>query len=332
MMTLLVLRARLQSLYQKHDIYMKPVFKFIIALVIFQTLNNTIGYDDRLKQMPILLALSLLCAFTPSAVLLLFAGVVTFLHIYAVSVILSAIILIIFIVMYFLFLRFTPKLGVVVLAIPILFYLKIPYVVPLLLGVFATPVAIIPTCLGVIIYFLLRIIQEAAAIQVTVSLEDTMTVYSYVVDGLKDNKQLFTSMIVFSLAILITWIVWKMKFDYSHEIAVVAGCFAIILGFLISSLKFNTTEQIGTMIIGTLISGIITGIIQFFHLSLDYSAVEHVQFEDDDYYYYVKAVPKINVTTPQINVKRFNTQKTQIPGKHLKEDVMLEDNEFEEEE
>jgi len=30
---------------------------------------------------------------------------------------------------------------------------------------------------------------------------------------------------------------------------------------------------------------------------------------EDDYYYYVKAVPKINVTAPQINVKRFNTQK-----------------------
>lgn len=331
-MTLLVLRARIQSLYQKHEIYLKPIFKFIIAVIVFQTVNAAIGYDGKLKQMPIILALSLLSAFTPSAVLVLLVALVAFLHIYSVSVILSAIVLIIFIVMYCLFLRFTPKLGVVVLAVPILFYLKIPYAVPLLLGVFATPIAIIPTCLGIFIYFLVQIIQKAAAIQVSVSLEDTMTLYSYVINGLKDNRQMVTALAVFSLTILVTWLVWRMKFDYSHEAAVAAGCFTTIIGFLIASLKFDTSNQIGAMIVGTIISGIITVIIQFFHLSLDYTAVEHVQFEDDDYYYYVKAIPKINVTTPQVNVKRFNTQKTQIPGVHFQDDSLQDEEEYDDEE
>ena len=43
--------------------------------------------------------------------------------------------------------------------------------------------------------------------------------------------------------------------------------------------------------------------------SLDYTRIEHVQFEDDDYYYFVKAVPKITVTTPEKKVKRINTRK-----------------------
>lgn len=328
-MTLLVLRARLQSIYQKHEIYLKPIFKFIISVIVFQTVNAAIGYDEQLKQMPIVLALSLLSAFTPFAVLVLLVALVSFLHIYSVSVILSAIILILFIVMYCLFLRFTPKLGLVVLAVPILFYLKIPYVVPILLGVFTTPIAIIPTCLGILIYYLLQIVQKAAAIQASVSLEDTMTLYTYVVDGLKDNRQLLVAMAVFSFTILITWLVWRMKFDYSHEIAIAAGCFTNIIGYLIFSLKFDTSDQIGTMIIGTIIAGVITVIIQFFYLSLDYSAAEYVQFEDDDYYYYVKAIPKINVTTPQVNVKRFNTQKTQIPGAHFQEDFFPEEEEYE---
>ncbi|BCJ97620.1 hypothetical protein [Anaerocolumna chitinilytica] len=331
MMTLLVLRTRLQSLYQKHEIYLKPIFKFIIALIVFETINMNLGYDSRLKQMPIVLALSLLSAFTPSAVLLLLSALVTFLHIYSVSVILSAIILILFIIMYCLFLRFTPRLGLVVLAVPILFYLKIPYTIPLLLGVFSTPVAIIPTCLGVMVYYLVYIIEQAAAIQVNLNLEDTMTIYTYVVNGIKDNSQLLTAMIVFSITILITWLVWKMKFDYAHEIAVAAGCFTTVFGFLIASLKFDTSEKIGTMIIGTIISGLVVVVIQFFYLSLDYSAAEHVQFEDDDYYYYVKAVPKINVTTPQVNVKRFNTQKTQIPGEQFPDDSFPDEEDYEDE-
>ena len=50
-------------------------------------------------------------------------------------------------------------------------------------------------------------------------------------------------------------------------------------------------------------------ILQFFVFSVDYSRTEHTQFEDDEYYYYVKAIPKINVTAPEMNVKRINAQR-----------------------
>lgn len=35
-------------------------------------------------------------------------------------------------------------------------------------------------------------------------------------------------------------------------------------------------------------------LIEFLCFNLDYSRTEKVQFEDDEYYYYVKAVPKVN--------------------------------------
>jgi hypothetical protein len=36
---------------------------------------------------------------------------------------------------------------------------------------------------------------------------------------------------------------------------------------------------------------------------LDYTAIEHVQFEDDDFYYYVKAVPKIKISMTNHNIR-----------------------------
>lgn len=33
------------------------------------------------------------------------------------------------------------------------------------------------------------------------------------------------------------------------------------------------------------------------------------QFEDDDYYYYVKAVPKMTVSTPDVKVQKISTHK-----------------------
>jgi len=37
--------------------------------------------------------------------------------------------------------------------------------------------------------------------------------------------------------------------------------------------------------------------VSFFARNLDYNRIERVQFEDDEYYYYVKAVPKKTLAT-----------------------------------
>ena len=50
-----------------------------------------------------------------------------------------------------------------------------------------------------------------------------------------------------------------------------------------------------------------------FVFSVDYTRTEYLQFEDDEYYYYVKAVPKAVVTIPEKTVKRINErQKTGV--------------------
>ena len=54
-------------------------------------------------------------------------------------------------------------------------------------------------------------------------------------------------------------------------------------------------------------------IVKFFVFSVDYTRKERLQFEDDEYYYYVKAVPKSSVTIPEKTVKRINEcQKTGV--------------------
>lgn len=326
MMTLLVLRARLRGFYQKYELYIKPIFKFIIAMIVFQAVNNAIGYDARIKQLPVQMALSLLSAFTPSAILVLLAALVSIAHVYFISKILSIMILVVFAVMYCLFLRFSPKLGVVVIAIPILYFLKIPYLIPILLGLFTTPLAIVPVSCGVIVYYMFNIIQEATEIQINVSLEDTLQLYTYVVDSLIENKALYMTIVIFAIIIFATYFVRKMSFDYAHEIAVAAGGLICIIGFLFADLRMDLSRQIGSMILGTIISMLIAIIIQFFHLALDYTRVERTQFEDEDYYYYVKAVPKINVTAPQVNVKRFYTQKnTGLTDRINREDLPVDD-------
>lgn len=335
MMTLLELRTKLRSLYQKYELYMNPVLKFIVSFIVFQLINSAIGYDERLTKLPIVLLLALLSAFTPSAVFLLIAATISFGHVFYISKMLSIIIVVIMLIMYLLFLRFTPKLGYVIVMIPILYLFKVPYVVPILLGLFSSPVAILPASCGIIIYYLFQIIKVATTLQTDVSIEDTLQLYTYVANNLISNKQMLLTIGVFALVIFVTYYVKRLKYDYAREMAVAAGALTCILGFLISNLSLNISNQIGPMILGTLISAMLAVVIQFFHIVLDYSGAEFVQFEDEDYYYYVKAVPKINITTPEINVKRINPQKTSgirenLTGNRYKE--VLNDDEDENDE
>jgi hypothetical protein len=308
MLQLLEFRERVKNFYQRYDTYLLPIIKFIFAFIAFQTINKEIGYDERLKALPIVLGISLLSAFTPSAIMVLLAALIATLHIYFISPILSVIIIVILMILYLLFARYTPRQGYVLLAIPILFLLKIPYVIPILLGLVSTPIAMIPTSCGVIIYFLFQIIKTAVTMQVNLSVEDIIQLYTNVIDSMTGNRQMIMTVVIFALIIMVTYFVRKMSFDYAFEISILAGGLTGILGFLISYLILNKSDQILTMILGSIISIVLIYIIHFFRLTLDYSGVEHAQFEDDVYYYYVKAVPKVTVTVPHVNVKHINVK------------------------
>ena len=52
--------------------------------------------------------------------------------------------------------------------------------------------------------------------------------------------------------------------------------------------------------------------LSLFLFNLDYAGMEDLQFEDDNYYYYVKAVPKVSLAAPVRTVKKINSQKEPV--------------------
>jgi hypothetical protein len=63
------------------------------------------------------------------------------------------------------------------------------------------------------------------------------------------------------------------------------------------------------IILGSALGAGIAAVIHFFAFYVDYTRTENVQFEDDDYYYYVKAVPKVTLSAPEKKVKKINSQR-----------------------
>ena len=70
-------------------------------------------------------------------------------------------------------------------------------------------------------------------------------------------------------------------------------------------------RKVVPVLLGSVVSAALAILLQLTVFSMDYSRTEYVQFEDDEYYYYVKAVPKVTIAVPDKQVKRISSQKKQ---------------------
>lgn len=57
------------------------------------------------------------------------------------------------------------------------------------------------------------------------------------------------------------------------------------------------------LIAGTIGAVLVALILEFFLFHVDYTRTEHLQYEDDEYYYYVKAVPKMSIARRDVTIK-----------------------------
>lgn len=304
--TILEVRAQILRFLQKFQLVVEPVIKFIIAFVVFRSINNAIGHHALLMSLPAELLLSLLGTFTPPVLLVLLAAAVSLAHVYVASPLLAILVAVLMTILYCFIARFSGKYGYVVLAVPILFLLKIPYVVPLILGLIATPMAVIPAACGVIVYRMFVVISDFAMVDETMGIEDILEMYIDVIDRLVADKQMLVTIAVFFVMIMVMYLMRKIAIEYVFEISIAVGAIVCILGFLVADMVVQTELNIISMVFGTVGAMLIALVFQFFRLALDYTAVERVQFEDDDYYYYVKAIPKMNLAVPKRSVKHIS--------------------------
>ena len=306
MIKILELRSLLRAYYQKFQMVVDPVMKFLLAFVTFRLINSGLGYEERLGKTVVVLLVSLLCAFTPSSILVLFAMAFSILHVLSASLLMAVVVIIVFIILYCFFLRYAPQHGYAVVAIPVLYTLNIPYLVPILLGLTANPITMLPSACGVIVYYMFGIIKDHAETNVSLTTDDILPFYTEVFEDITGRKEILAAALVFALVIIAVYVVRKLKMEYASEIAILAGAVVNVFGFLACDLKFGTAGTIGKMIWGTALSALLAFIVLFFKRVLDYTAVENVQFEDDDYFYYVKAVPKIEIGLQEREVKHIN--------------------------
>lgn len=304
MTNLLVLREQLKKFYGKYEIYITPISKFLLALISLLLINQRIGYMSSLNNIAIVLVLSLLCSFLPKNMTVIVVAAVTLAHLYKFSAECAIVALAVFLLLFILYFRFSPKDTIAVLLTPVCFMLNIPYVMPLAMGLVGTPASAVAVGSGTVVYYLLHFMNESASILNSYEADGAIEKIRFIIDdGLMGNQTMFVAVAGFVATVIVVYLIRRMSIDYAWTIAIVTGTLLNILIQLFGDLMYSTNISILGLLLGSIVSVILVKILEFFVFNVDYSRTELVQFEDDEYYYYVKAVPKNTVAAPEKRVK-----------------------------
>ena len=309
MTALLELRENLKKIYSRNEAFILPVIKFLLSFIVLSIINGKMGYMTKLDNMAIVLIVSLMCSFLPTGFMAFFAMMFAVLHMYALSIETAAVGLVVFLLLYLLFLRFMAKEALVVVLTPVLCMLKLPYVMPVAMGLIGTPVSCVSVGCGVVVYYLIQTVITNAPTINSMGAEEVTAKLRLLIDGMLGNKAMLVMIAAFAITVIVVYLIRRMSVDHSWTIAMVAGVMIEVMILLVGDLMYDTNLSIVSALLGAVVTLIVCKIIEFFRFCLDYSRTEKVQFEDDEYYYYVKAVPKMTVAAPTNTVKKINTQR-----------------------
>ncbi len=312
MMVFLELKESLKVFYAKYSVFVNAALKFLLSFVALWLLDAQLGFMARLGNLAVVAVLALICAFLPYGAICIILASVLLAHIYIVSLEIALLTAVLMIILALLYYGFQPRDSYWLILTPMAFILRVPFVVPLLAGLSGTLIGALPVCFGVLVYFIILYVKQNAGVLTNDASVDITQKYVLIIRALLSNQAMLVFIVACAVGILIVYLVRTMSVDYAWILAIALGTVGQLAAVFAGDFLFDISVPLQEMVLGTIVSVLVAMAYHFFVFAVDYTRTEYTQFEDDDYIYYVKAVPKVVVTKPDIRVQRINNPSRRV--------------------
>ncbi len=295
-MTLLTeLKDALQKFYIQNEYWTTPALRAATAFLCFFTIDQRIGSGSILSNPLLALAAAALCSFLPWTAISVISAVFVLGHAYETSLELALIAAFVLLFSALIQAAFRAGHAVLIALVPLFFYLHVPYVIPVVAGLGLGLGSIVPVSIGVLMYYLLNCMSENTAM-FSLNTKDLMEManqYAGIFQGLFENRTMLVTMLSFVVCIVLVYVLHQLELPYSWSLASVIGIASILILSLFSVSYADTDFSLGAMLVGAVLSVLVCLLYALAFHGADYRSTERLQFEDDDYFYFVKAVPKL---------------------------------------
>ena len=307
MAKLVDLKEYMITFYKKHVDVLLPIWKLVFAFFALNMFQGMFHYNESINKSFIFLAISAVQAFLPISFLYYAVSILIMINLCKVSMDIFLGFIIFFAICSLGFIRVDRKHAVIIIVTALLFYLKLEYVLPVLLGMTVGFGAILPACAGIILYFLSVYMADVSTLITTSSSSSFGMGLQRVVNLILIDKKLLVLLVTFSVIIFVTTLLCSLFYERAWVFAILVGNIAMVLLLLFGRLIFELDYTIWRLFLEMIMGIGCCYIYRFFRGIGDVSRIEKASFEDDEYFYYVKAVPKIKVTKKDRNVTNINS-------------------------
>ena len=213
---ILLVRQKLREFYARFNVYIDVVLKFGFVLLTLFIINDKFGYQPLLTKWNVVLIIALVASlFSWPGITCVIVGFLL-VHLYALSLeaaILTAGIVFISAVLHYLFL---PGFSIVIVLIPLAFYFRIPYVIPIIVGLVGRPTSFIPVGIGTFGYYLLLGLEKNAPFlsEGSTQVLDIIERFTTLIGIVFDNRLMWVSVLAVCLTTLAVYAVRRLSMDY----------------------------------------------------------------------------------------------------------------------
>ena len=290
---LITIRQWIKRVYAAYGVYLNILAKWAVAYTALTYINEYFPGRSFLLRPIVVIAISLLCSILPWNYIALFSAVWLLLQLSALSLEATVFMFIILLVLALLRYLTLPGVSVALVLLPVFFIWKIPFVIPVLVGLIGSSSGFITVGSGVAVYYLLEMLAGNMAYFTDPDAATLVQRLLFLVEKTIQHDTMLAVMIAFCLTTLVVYLIGKLSVPYAPQIAVLVG--TIFNPILLKPLLQHFSAGAGPedALWGSIAAFFIGLLFSVFSRFLDYSGTERVQFEDDEYYYYVKAVPKL---------------------------------------
>ena len=270
------------------------------------------------------LGLSVLCAFLPSVYTVLAAAALILGHVYSVSLGMLIVTAVIFLIMFVFYLRLAPGTAIVVLLMFLAHLLDVPMVIPIACGLLGSMAYAVPMVFGTVIFYVVNLVKDSAATLQTAGAEGFISGMADFAKQAVVNKEMWLIMIAGVISMLAVYGIRRSGIAHAWKLASAAGVVIYMIIMTSGGTVLDVETSVGELGKSAVAAVVVGLILELLFFAVDYSKCENLQYEDDEYYYYVKAVPKVGVAATNKKVKKINRRQEEAASEVTEENTEQE--------
>ncbi len=299
----IILRVRgfISRFIKRFNLPIITLLKFGAYFLLFHYVAGIDGFAEglRINSLPVQVILAVLSTLLPNRCGVFLAIVLMLANMWQLTVVGTGVAAVLFLFVYIMTSRMFPDQVYLLALVPLCLHYKLYIVLPVVAGMYIGVIALIPMIFGVIMAILLGLLPDFMTLTMPEKIDAVpqmlSNIFKYTFNQVLHNDMLIFLMILFTVVVVLIYLLRKIEINFGNYIALLAGVALGVICLLMGKISFDIPDT-GSSILGhAVITFLILAFFEFMRTALNYEYAQYLSFEDDEYEYHVRVIPKIDL-------------------------------------